>query len=218
MINEKINADITAFGDMKKSVYDTNNDGKVDSAESADSVPFSGVTDKPTTLSGYGIEDAYTKSETQNMIDTAISSTYEAGGSIAFASLPALTEANAGYVYNLSDDFTTTADFVEGSGKSYPAGTNVVIADLGNNTYKYDVLAGFVDLSDYPTINDMNTELAKKQNTLTFDNTPTNGSTNPGTSEGVYQADEGLSNRIAALEALGLSLVNGKVCQTYTED
>ena len=37
-------------GDMLKSVYDPNNDGKVNSAASADSVPYSGVTGKPSTF------------------------------------------------------------------------------------------------------------------------------------------------------------------------
>lgn len=36
--------------DMFKSVYDTNNNGKVDNAEKADSVPWSGVTGKPSTF------------------------------------------------------------------------------------------------------------------------------------------------------------------------
>jgi hypothetical protein len=35
-------------GDMYKSTYDTDNDGKVDNAETADSVPWEGVTGKPT--------------------------------------------------------------------------------------------------------------------------------------------------------------------------
>lgn len=48
----------STVGDMLKSVYDTNNDGKVNSADVADAVPFSGITGKPTTLSGYGITDA----------------------------------------------------------------------------------------------------------------------------------------------------------------
>ena len=39
------------FGDMLKSIYDTDNDGKVDAAESADSVPWTGVTGKPSTFS-----------------------------------------------------------------------------------------------------------------------------------------------------------------------
>jgi len=36
-----------SVGDMLKSVYDTNNNGKVDAAESADSVAWAGVTGKP---------------------------------------------------------------------------------------------------------------------------------------------------------------------------
>lgn len=37
-------------GDMVKAVYDTDNDGKVDVANLADSVPWTGVTDKPVTF------------------------------------------------------------------------------------------------------------------------------------------------------------------------
>ncbi|MEK3673527.1 hyaluronate lyase N-terminal domain-containing protein [Paenibacillus sp. FSL R10-2771] len=37
-------------GDMLKSIYDTNNDGKVDFATSADAVPWSGVSGKPSTF------------------------------------------------------------------------------------------------------------------------------------------------------------------------
>ena len=37
-------------GDMLKSIYDTDNDGKVDMAELADKVPWSGITGKPTTF------------------------------------------------------------------------------------------------------------------------------------------------------------------------
>ena len=81
-------------------------------------------------------------------VDGKISSTYKPGGSIAFADLPALTAANSGMVYNLTDNFTTTASFVEGAGNTYPAGTNVAIV-YTTGGYKYDVLAGFVDLSDY---------------------------------------------------------------------
>jgi hypothetical protein len=36
-------------GDMLKSIYDTNNDGKVDYAANADTVPWSGVAGKPST-------------------------------------------------------------------------------------------------------------------------------------------------------------------------
>lgn len=45
-------------------------------------------------------------------------------GTIAFAQLPAVTR-QAGYMYNIMDDFTTDNTFKEGAGYTYPAGTNV---------------------------------------------------------------------------------------------
>ena len=90
-----------------------------------------------------------TASDVSTAISTAISSTYKAKGSVAFANLPALSSANEGNVYNVTDSFTTTSSFVEGAGKTYPANTNVVIINTTGTTYKYDVLSGFVDLSGY---------------------------------------------------------------------
>ena len=69
----------------------------------------------------------------------ALNGAYVVKGNSAFASLPATpTRAQSGYVYNVTDDFTTDARFVEGAGKKYPAGTNVVIADL--TTVSYDAV------------------------------------------------------------------------------
>ena len=69
---------------------------------------------------------------------------------MAFAALPALSATIEGNVYNISDEFTTTDDFVEAAGTKYPAGTNIVCIKVGE-AYKWDVLAGFVDLSAYET-------------------------------------------------------------------
>ena len=87
-----------------------------------------------------------TEDQVTAAIDAKVSSTYRAGGSAAFADLPELTEANLGLVVNVTDKFTTTEDFVEGAGQKHPAGTNVAVVQSGE-VYKYDVLAGFVDLS-----------------------------------------------------------------------
>lgn len=81
-------------------------------------------------------------------INAKVASTYRAGGSVAFANLPELTEANRGLVVNVTDKFTTTDSFLEGAGYKHPVGTNVAIVQSGE-AYKYDVLAGFVDLSGY---------------------------------------------------------------------
>lgn len=54
---------------------------------------------------------------------------------------------------NVTDEFTTTDDFLEGAGQKHPAGTNVAVVQSGEE-YKYDVLAGFMDLSGYVKIED----------------------------------------------------------------
>lgn len=59
-------------------------------------------------------------------------------GTVAFANLPALSEADGGSMYNISDQFTTTAEFKEGAGNTIPAGANVYKTEDG----KWDVLAG----------------------------------------------------------------------------
>ena len=67
---------------------------------------------------------------------SALGGAYVAKGSVAFASLPAVRTADmVGFVYNVTDAFETTADFIEGAGKKYPAGTNVVIVDASTVSY-----------------------------------------------------------------------------------
>ena len=56
---------------------------------------------------------------------------YTFRGNSTFANLPAtLTAAMDGYTYNVTDAFTTDSRFQDGTGKKYPAGTDVVVADL----------------------------------------------------------------------------------------
>ena len=45
-------------------------------------------------------------------------------GTITFSQLPSV-QKSPGYMYNISNEFTTTSDFKEGSGITMPAGTNV---------------------------------------------------------------------------------------------
>lgn len=145
-------------------------------------------------------ENYYTKQEIdtgwydKEQIDQLLVKLYKPAGSATIATLPVLSASIIGNVYNMSEAFETTADFVEGAGVSYGAGVNVVVVDCGGYTavtpetgddpsvegwyeikngvyvlsqdtevdsektyYSYtadpmfDVLAGFVDLSDYQT-------------------------------------------------------------------
>ena len=66
-----------------------------------------------------------------------------------------LAAANVGFMWNISDAFTTTADFVEGAGVSIPAGANVYVANPSTGVYKYDIFQGMYDLSGYALKSEM---------------------------------------------------------------
>ena len=90
--------------------------------------------------------------QVQTAINAKIASVYKPGGSVAFENLPALAAANEGFIYNITNAFTTTADFVEGAGKRHKAGVDVGIVNVGTAEtpeYKYNVFANFTDLSGY---------------------------------------------------------------------
>lgn len=87
-------------------------------------------------------------------VDSKVSATYKPAGSVTFANLPTLSSSVLGNVYNVNTEFTTTSDFIEGAGNKYSAGTNVVVVEASSGVYKFDVLAGFIDLSDYAKTND----------------------------------------------------------------
>lgn len=90
------------------------------------------------------------KTELEGKIDAKVSSVYTPKGSTTSGELAEPSAENKGFVYNITDLLSTDENFVEGPGKSYPAGTNVVcIEEEGGGTYKWDVLAGITDLSGY---------------------------------------------------------------------
>ena len=107
-----------------------------------------GKADSATTLSGYGITNAYTKTEVDNAIAEIQAGALKPGGTLAASGITSalLVEGNLGKVYNISGSFTSTADFVEGAGEVYPAGTNIYIVDADTTgsspSYKFDILAG----------------------------------------------------------------------------
>lgn len=125
----------------------------------------------PTKVSELTNDSNYVTSEE---MAAQVSSVYKPAGNIPFASLPALSEAVLGNVYNVTDAFNTTEDFVEGAGQSHPAGTNVVVVDTGSGVYKFDVLAGFVDLTAYAKTTDVTSAIATaKQEAITQAGTAT---------------------------------------------
>lgn len=97
-----------------------------------------------------GSNDLVTSDAVHDAIANAVSSLLTPSGSKTCTELVSslLVEANLGNAYNMSDSGTTTADFVEGAGKPINVGDTVAIV-LDNGAYKFDLLSGFVDLSNY---------------------------------------------------------------------
>lgn len=80
-----------------------------------------------------------------------------------------LQHSEEGYVYNIANNFVTNDDFVEGSGKTYKAGTNVVCVTIGG-IKKWDALTGIisgggsdVEIVDNLTSDDPTKALSAKQ-------------------------------------------------------
>ncbi len=86
---------------------------------------------------GYA-EDAKRYYEQSRDISESLSGALKPMGTVTFAELIQLTSVSSGNMYNISDQFTTTPNFKEGSGCIYPVGTNVYRTADGY----WDCLAG----------------------------------------------------------------------------
>ena len=91
-----------------------------------------------------------TTTNVNTLINQAVSTVYTPKGSLTDIStlIELSNSGKVGDVYNISSEFTTTNVFIEGIGKTYPAGTNIVLVEVEDEK-KWDVLAGSVDLSAY---------------------------------------------------------------------
>jgi len=98
---------------------------------------------------------AATPKAVRDAISNAVASAYHHAGTKVVADLTSslLVASNEGCVYNITDSGTTTADFIEGAGKPISEGDNVGVCKISSDpaTYKFDLLSGFVDLSNYKT-------------------------------------------------------------------
>lgn len=120
-------------------------------------------------VTGLGAPTNSNDAATKDYVDTVATGALTPKGSVTFANLPALTAANVNTFYNVSDAFTTTADFVEGAGKDYPAGTNVAIINTGTDAspvYKYDAMTGIIDTSSFATKTEVNGLITETTGTI----------------------------------------------------
>lgn len=84
------------------------------------------------------IDNARYYYEQAKSISESFSGALKPMGTVTFDNLPSLSNVTEGDMYNVSDQFTTTSSFKEGSGNTIPAGSNVYKTSDGF----WDVLAG----------------------------------------------------------------------------
>lgn len=139
-----------------KAILDGITSSKVTSWDSTAS-KIDSKADSATTLSGYGITDAYTKSE----VDGKVSGAYHFKGSYTtFTDLiTAVTDGTitpaAGHVYNIE-----TGGGTDKNGNAIKSGDNVAYVEGEDGGW--DVLGGTMDLSAYATTSAVNTALSTK--------------------------------------------------------
>lgn len=133
---------------------------------------------------------AYTTDEVDNMIASAISSTYKVKGSVdSYNDLLSIT-AEVGDVYNVVDEYG-----------DYPAGTNWVwVGATDSEEAHWDALGGTVDLSDYYTKTEVDSKITASK--VTVDSALSSTSTNPVQNKAINTA---LGNKVDKVSGKGLS-------------
>ncbi|MBQ9719754.1 MAG: hypothetical protein IJV64_03575 [Oscillospiraceae bacterium] len=125
----------------------------INNLTSALKAAFAKKTEIPKKVSDLTNDSKYqTETQVQDAISAALVGALRPSGSLAFADLPAPAVGVVNHLYNVEDAFTTTADFLEGAGVPYPAGTNVAIINVGTEetpSYKYDTYTGTFDFSGF---------------------------------------------------------------------
>lgn len=131
--------------------------GITDAAKSSEVIAdLNDKADKSTTLSGYGITDAYTKSE----IDGKLTSALHWKGSDTCENISALTDVEVGDTWNVTNDGTIGSETVK-------AGDNIVWSGTAWDKYSN----GFADMSNYYTKEQTDALVADKQDKLSGQST-----------------------------------------------
>ena len=108
----------------------------------------------------------YSTEEVDKMITDVIAkinnSTHVVTETVTFSTLPVPNADNCGVIYNVSDGFITDDRFLEGAGKHYTDGSNVIVV-FNNGQYKFDVLGGEIDTATDQDISDIIDDIYKDE-------------------------------------------------------
>lgn len=120
-------------------------------------------TDNASLANGAGYQ---TSAQVNAAIDAKMKATMIPKGSLLFANLPTPSSSNLGWMWDMDDDFTIDNRFIKYDStktQTFPKGTNVFVVEVtpasGNDpaTYGFDTYSGYIDLSNYATLDDVDT-------------------------------------------------------------
>lgn len=120
-----------------------------------------GKVEIPSDLSKYdnSTSDFQSGEQVAAAVAAAVGAVYRPSGNITAAELVEglLKKDNLGKVYNLTDDATTTTNWVDGAGHTVKAGTEVSIVEDTTGVYKFNAITLAIDLSNYLQPSDFET-------------------------------------------------------------
>lgn len=137
--------------------------------------------------------ETYTKAEVQGLIAAINQFHYE-----IYPSTSAVTNPQGNVLYLIGPTGTGADKYEE---YVYANNTWVKIGDTSIDLSGYVTTQALnAALANYTTTADLNTLLAGKQDVLTFDNVPTDGSTNPVTSDGLHDVFEQIDVELGSIQ------------------
>jgi len=121
--------------------------------------------------------------------------------SLVFSELPSIADVQTGWMYTITDAYTTTSDFAIGSGTPVSGGNSVIKNSNGKWDIKYNPETSIDDVVTRTSSNPVKSSgiynvIQNKQDVLTFDNIPIANSDNPVKSSGIYSALQNKQNTL----------------------
>ena len=107
-------------------------------------------------ISGSGVADALSNYYTKADIELNTVARY--GGTKTASELtvspnPLLVETNAGKFYRSTQDFVSTADYVQGAGHLFETGSHIAVIEVSAGVYKFDDFGGFAGVDEWHVYN-----------------------------------------------------------------